>query len=109
MPAIRLSCAVASLLIVCGFMVTSMASRHGFCKLVFDDIEKDAVVAAGHSLWFRSFFRTYLPSTIEHVSKKKKLINGGVVGFTLQRITTESGEHRYLIDPKSLTTLHGGS
>ena len=79
-----------------------------FCKLVFEDIEKDAVVAAGHSLWFRSFFRTYLPSTMEHVSKKKKLINGGVVGFTLQRITTESGEHRYLIDPKSLTTLHGG-
>jgi hypothetical protein len=79
-----------------------------FCKLVFDDIEKDAVVAAGHSLWFRSFFRTYLPGTMEHVSKKKKLINGGVVGFTLQRITLESGEHRYLIDPKSLTTLHGG-
>jgi hypothetical protein len=79
-----------------------------FCKLVFDDIEKDAVIAAGHSLWFRSFFRTYLPSTMEHVSKKKKLINGGIVGFTLQRIITDSGEHHYLIEPKSLTTLHGG-
>jgi hypothetical protein len=79
-----------------------------FCKLVFEDIEKDAIVAAGHSLWFRSFFRTYLPSTVEHVSKKKKLVNGGTVGFKLQRITMDSGEHYYLIDHKSLTTLHGG-
>jgi len=78
-----------------------------FCQCVFEDIEKDAVVAAGHSLWFRSFFRTYLPATTEHIAKKKKIVNGGTVGFTLKRITVDGTNH-YMIDPTSITVLHGG-
>jgi broad specificity phosphatase PhoE len=74
-----------------------------FCQVVFDDIDKDCVVAAGHSLWFRSFFRTYLPMEMEHPAKKKKLVNGGCVGFVLKR----SGKE-YMIDPSSITVLHGG-
>ena len=78
-----------------------------FCRIVFEDIEKEAVIAGGHSLWFRSFFRTYLPYETEHISKKNKLINGGVVGFTLQRIKKGESYH-YMIDPTSIVVLHGG-
>jgi hypothetical protein len=82
-----------------------------FCDLVFDDevISKDAaVVVSGHSLWFRSFFRTYLPRMTEHVSKKRKLVNGGCVGLSLQRIQTDDGSYCYMIDPRSITVLYGG-
>ena len=78
-----------------------------FCRVVFDDIDKDCIVAGGHSLWFRSFFRTYLPRSLDHAAKKKKLINGGCVGFVLKRVTTKTGKE-YMIDPSSITVLHGG-
>jgi len=78
-----------------------------YCGLVFDEIDADAIVATGHSYWFRAFFQTYLPSTFEHVSKKKKLINGGVVGFTLMRKKTDTG-YNYMIDSSSLVVLYGG-
>ena len=79
-----------------------------FSKICFEDISKDTIVAAGHSLWFRSFFRTYLPHSLEHISKKKKLVNGGIVGFTFQRTKTEKGEWKYLVEAKSIEVLHGG-
>jgi len=78
-----------------------------FCEIAFDKISKDAIICGGHSLWFRSFFRTYLPHSFEHISKKKKLINGGIVGFELQRIKVDNKYH-YMIDPKSLVVMHGG-
>lgn len=68
---------------------------------------KDCVIAAGHSLWFRSFFQTYLPHSASHVCKKKKLVNGGVVGFTLLKIHRDGKDH-FKIDPSSITVLHGG-
>ena len=78
--------------------------------LAFEEFaSKDAIIAAGHSLWFRSFFRTYLPHASTHISKKKKLINGGLVGFTLQRLKDpETGDYHYMIAELSITTLHGG-
>lgn len=81
-----------------------------FCTLVFTEFaSKDAIIAAGHSLWFRSFFRTYLPHSSTHISKKKKLINGGLVGFTLQRLKDpDTGDFHYMIDPTSIAVLHGG-
>jgi hypothetical protein len=82
-----------------------------FCQYAFKDEATDgtdAIVAAGHSLWFRSFFQVYLPYEVDHVAKKKKLINGGIVGFTLERIETKENTFHYRIDPKSITTLHGG-
>ena len=80
---------------------------HAFCEQVFKESTVDNVVAAGHSLWFRSFFQTYLPASTTHVSKKKKLINGGLAGFTLEE--WKVGEKTvYRIDPKSIVVLHGG-
>jgi broad specificity phosphatase PhoE len=78
-----------------------------FCKLVFEDVDAKNVVATGHSYWFRAFFQTYLPHSFEHVSKKKKLINGGVAGFTLKRKKTADG-YKYMIDSQSIVTLYGG-
>lgn len=78
-----------------------------FCNLAFTNIERDIIIVGGHSLWFRSFFRTYLPRTFEHVSKKKKLVNGGCVSFTLKRVSMQ-GDFEYMIDPRSITVLYGG-
>jgi len=78
-----------------------------FCYMAFEEIDAGAIVATGHSYWFRAFFQTYLPYSFEHVSKKKKLINGGVAGFTLMRKKTDTG-YKYMIDSSSLVVLYGG-
>ena len=79
-----------------------------FCKVAFEEIDSQNIVAAGHSLWFRSFFRTYLPRDLDHIAKKKKIVNGGCVGFALWRIKTGEKEYQYMVDPKSVTILHRG-
>jgi hypothetical protein len=81
-----------------------------FCRLLFDGqhIAADSVLCTGHSYWFRAFFQTYLPHDFEHVCKAKKLINGGVTGFTMWHKKTDKGEDKYMIDPSSLVVLYGG-
>jgi hypothetical protein len=76
-----------------------------FCQLVFE-LDVDNVVAGGHSLWFRSFFQTYLFS--EHVAQKKKIVNGGLVSFTLEKVETETKEIAYRVNSSSVTVLHRG-
>jgi hypothetical protein len=87
-----------------------LVRMEAFCKLLFDGTHVPAnnVLCTGHSYWFRAFFQTYLPRDFTHVCKKKKLINGGVVGFTLWHKKTDKGEDKYMIDPNSLVTLYGG-
>ena len=48
-----------------------------FCKFAFSRKE-EAIICGGHSLWFRSFFQSYLPEASTHISKKK-VVNGGTV------------------------------
>jgi broad specificity phosphatase PhoE len=93
-----------------------------FCQTVFETIDKPNVIAAGHSLWFKAFFQTYLPHSCDHVSKKKKLVNGAMCGFVLERVliseeggingsSTANGKAKqwaYRIDPTSLVVLQGG-
>lgn len=91
-----------------------------FCADVFDSskIAKDVVVAAGHSLFFRSFFQVFLPRGTEHVSKKKKMVNGGTVMVTLREASSSSSsslgnnggkkERAYMIDPRSVVVVYGG-
>jgi hypothetical protein len=79
-----------------------------FCRMAFEDIEGDAIIAAGHSLWFRNFFKTFLPYSSVHVGKHKKIINGGCVGFVLLRKFDETSGYKYMIEPKSITVLYGG-
>merc|ERR1739848_327021 len=56
-----------------------------FCEWIFSKISPAAssrtVVCAGHSLWFRTFFRAYLPHDSQHECKIDKIVNCGVVSF----------------------------
>ena len=79
-----------------------------FVNTIFTSFpNKEYIIVTGHSLWFRSFFRTYLPYDVEHVAKKKKIQNGGVVSFQLNQIINDKNE-RYWIDENSILVLHGG-
>ena len=79
-----------------------------FCDFVFSpSIKEEYVVAGGHSIWFRSFFQSFLPYEKVHLSKKKKMVNGGVVAFELIKATTKSGP-KYMIDPGSIHVVYGG-
>ena len=81
-----------------------------FASNLFDTnkLPKSTVIAAGHSLFFRSFFQVFLPREFEHISKKKKLVNGGTVMVTLREATLENGRKEYIIDPKSIVVVYGG-
>ena len=81
-----------------------------FCNDLFDStkLPKSTIIAAGHSLFFRSFFQCYLPRGEEHVSKKKKLVNGGVVMFTLREASLSGGKKEYMIDKSSVVVIYGG-
>jgi len=78
-----------------------------FCDYVMTNVEEENVIVGGHSIWFRSFFRTYLPYTVDHVSKKRKVVNAGCVAFTLLKATTGQGD-KYMIDPRSIKVIYGG-
>ena len=80
-----------------------------FCDFVFSSsVPEQYVVAGGHSIWFRSFFRTFLPHKIDHDGKNKKVVNCGIVAFTLIKVVRKSGQATYMIDPKSVDTVYGG-
>ncbi len=85
-----------------------------FCADVFDDtkLPKSNIIAVGHSLFFRSFFRVFLPRGVEHIAKEKKLVNGGSVMVTLREVSMTDGEKRmkkeYMIDPTSIVVIYGG-
>lgn len=64
------------------------------------------VIVAGHSLWFRTFFRMYIDKDVRHKAKDSKLSNAGVVSFTLERAAL-GGRMVYRIPPDSIRLLHG--
>jgi len=66
------------------------------------------IIVAGHSLWFRSFFQLYLPRSEDHTAKKRKIMNCGAIGFSLQTGRASDGSLRHRIDPKSIETVYGG-
>ena len=78
-----------------------------FCADVFDRsrVPRDVVVAVGHSLFFRSVFRVYLPRGTEHVSKRKKLVNAGTIVVTLREATLGDGRR---INTRSVMVVFGG-
>lgn len=79
-----------------------------FCEFIFSpSVKEDYIVVGGHSIWFRSFFRLFLPFSVHHVSKNKKVVNGGVVAFDLLKAETRIGP-KYMIDPKTIRVVYGG-
>lgn len=82
---------------------------------IFDDtkLPKSNIIAVGHSLFFRSLFKVYLPRQTVHIAKEKKMVNGGVVMLTLREVTipmtaTGSKSKKYMIDPGSIVVVYGG-
>lgn len=79
-----------------------------FCEFVFSPSVKEThVIVGGHSIWFRKFFNMFLPYSVHHVSKNKKIVNGGVVTFELMKAETRRGP-KYMIDPKTIRVVYGG-
>jgi len=68
---------------------------------------ESTIIVGGHSLWFRNFFKAFLARSDEHVGKSQKMVNGGVVAFTLNVGPSPVGPG-YWIEPGSITTVHGG-
>eukprot|EP00752_Nemacystus_decipiens_P016413 g14670.t1 len=71
------------------------------------DRPEDTVVCVGHSLYFRSFFRCFMPQSAVHDAKKKKIVNCGVVAFTLERGVYD-GRPAFKIEPDSFVNVYGG-
>ncbi|GKY97560.1 hypothetical protein MPSEU_000714200 [Mayamaea pseudoterrestris] len=79
-----------------------------FCDFVFStDVTEEHVIVGGHSIWFRSFFNMFLPFSVQHPSKSKKIVNGGVIAFDLMKAETKRGS-KYMIDPKTVRIVYGG-
>jgi hypothetical protein len=79
-----------------------------FCDFVYSpSIKEEHVIVGGHSIWFRSFFKTFLPYSVHHDAKKKKIVNGGIVAFELMKADTKRGP-KYMIDPKTIRVVYGG-
>jgi hypothetical protein len=79
-----------------------------FCNFLFSpSVKEDFVIVGGHSIWFRSFFQTFLPYNFNHPSKNKKMVNAGVVSFELIKADTKFGT-KYMIDPNTVHTVYGG-
>jgi broad specificity phosphatase PhoE len=70
---------------------TGLMRLEAFCAWAFEQ-EEEVVICAGHSLWFKHFFNTYLPKhPADHDAKDCKMKNGGCVAFTLERAPAEGG------------------
>lgn len=79
-----------------------------FCKHIFSTaVREEHVIVGGHSLWFRSFFDSYLPYSVNHQARKKKIQNGGVVAFELLHAKTQYGD-KYMVDPKTIRVVYLG-
>jgi len=68
----------------------------------------EVIIAGGHSIWFREFFKHFLPSNSTCEGKKKKIINCGVVAFDLQFGTHPVHGEMYAINPSSVKVIRGG-
>lgn len=70
----------------------------------FNRSEDTIIVAGGHSLYAMYYFRSFLPQSNVHESKRCKMHNGAAVSFTLFRDTKKN----CCIDPKSVQVIYKG-
>ena len=69
--------------------------------------QPSSALCVGHSLWFRSFFREFLPEASKHPAKLNKLSNGAAVGFYIEKITLKNKTVVHRIATESITLLYG--
>jgi len=68
---------------------------------------ENTIIVNGHSLYFKTFFNTFLPRNQEHDAKKKKIVNTGAVAFTFCRGLVND-TYVYRVDPESIKVIFGG-
>lgn len=78
-----------------------------FVKWVFEQRDVDCIIVGGHSLWFREFFKSFMPKSSVHTAKTAKMVNRGVVAFDLYR-TVQHGTEVIRIPPESIKEIYGG-
>lgn len=66
------------------------------------------VVVGGHSLWFKEFFKNFIPSDQEHVAQRKKIVNCGVIAFDLKCGKDASGADAFNVDSSTVRVIYGG-
>jgi hypothetical protein len=89
---------------------TAMVRQDDFIKYAFSkETKADCIIVCGHSLWFREFFKSYLPMKSTHDAKTYKMVNCGVVAFDLYQCKASSGGKAVIkIKPDSIQEVHGG-
>lgn len=70
--------------------------------------ECEAIIATGHSIYFKEFFKLFLPSASKHDAKSKKIVNCGVIAFELKKYEHEKKGVFYSIDENLIETVYGG-
>tara|TARA_B110000208_G_C11377698_1_gene287419 strand:- start:217 stop:489 length:273 start_codon:yes stop_codon:yes gene_type:complete len=85
-----------------------------FASWAFEENTAATIIAGGHSLWFREFFKIFLSgeakSRVEVKARKDKMANGGVVAFKLVRAPRKGspGKYEYKILEGSICQVHRG-
>mmetsp|Transcript_57557 Transcript_57557/g.134852 ORF Transcript_57557/g.134852 Transcript_57557/m.134852 type:complete len:410 (-) Transcript_57557:105-1334(-) len=86
--------------------------QDAFVKWVFskdpkaDSNQADLIIVCGHSLWFREFFRSFLPQDFPHVAKTSKMANCACVAFDLYR--ADDVVQTVRIAPESIKVVYLG-
>ena len=90
-----------------GLCSTAYPRMMQFCNWCMARDESTIIVSAGHSLWFKNFFKVFLPKKSNHHSKTKKMLNCAAVSFTLLEGKIDKKTH-YKIDEESILEIWRG-
>lgn len=80
--------------------------QEAFAKWVFEQ-QVDCIIVTGHSIWFREFFKSFLPKYDKHIAKSAKMVNCGCIAFDFYK-DSMSNAQLFHIDPKSIKEVRGG-
>ena len=90
-----------------GLCSTAYPRMMEFCRWSMSRDESTIIVSAGHSLWFKNFFKVFLPKSSTHHAKTKKMLNCAAVSFTLVEGKI-NGKTHFRIDESSILEIWQG-
>jgi len=92
-----------------GLFSSGMPRMKDFASWCMGRKENVIIVSAGHSLWFKNFFKLFLPKSSEHTAKMNKMFNCSAVGFTLSEGTVVGTKDPfYMVHEESITEIYLG-
>jgi bisphosphoglycerate-dependent phosphoglycerate mutase len=77
-----------------------------FNEWAFNRKEGTVIVGGGHSLWFREYFKTFMPKSSTFKGKKLKVDNCAACSFTVTR-AKRNGKYLYRINEDSFGFIYG--